>query len=98
LTFADAVKQAGVRDSGRSRAPSDDRDRFAAERLHPVVTNRRCRPISDTRLDELVASKLSFSDEKQSGGKQRHSAARLPPVHPQQVAQHLTPKALPPNG
>jgi hypothetical protein len=37
LTFADAVKQMGVRDSGRSRLQPDDRDRFAADRLHPKV-------------------------------------------------------------
>jgi hypothetical protein len=44
LTFADAVEQITVGDS-RSRVPTDDRDRFAAERLHPKVANSRCRPI-----------------------------------------------------
>jgi hypothetical protein len=44
LTFADAVEQITVGDSSRSRVPPDDRDRFAAERLHPKVANSRCRP------------------------------------------------------
>jgi hypothetical protein len=39
LTFVDAVKQMGDCGSGRSHAPPDDRDRFAAERLHPKVSN-----------------------------------------------------------
>jgi hypothetical protein len=55
LTFADAVKQVGVHDSGRSRAPSDEGDRFAAERLHPVVTNRRCRPMVVHHRCEFMA-------------------------------------------
>jgi len=38
LTFADAVEQIRVGDSSRSRVPTDDRDRFAAERLHPKVS------------------------------------------------------------
>ena len=45
LTFIGAVKQMGVRESSHSRAPPDDRGRFAAERLQPKVTNWRCRPI-----------------------------------------------------
>jgi len=44
LTFADAVEQIRVGDSSRSRVPTNDRDRFAAERLHPKVENWRCRP------------------------------------------------------
>jgi len=41
VTFADAAGQMGVRDSGRSRSPLDDRDRFATERLNTKVTNWR---------------------------------------------------------
>jgi hypothetical protein len=44
LTFAEAVEQIRVGDSGRSRVPTDDRDKFAAERLHPKVANSRIRP------------------------------------------------------
>jgi hypothetical protein len=39
LTFADAVKKVGVRDSGCSRLHLGDGDRFATERLHPKVSN-----------------------------------------------------------
>jgi hypothetical protein len=39
LTFAEAVEQIRVGDCGRSRLPTDDRDKFAAERLHLKVAN-----------------------------------------------------------
>ena len=41
LTFADAVEQVKVGDCGRSPVPADDRDKFAAEWLHPKVANWR---------------------------------------------------------
>jgi hypothetical protein len=44
LTFAEAVEQIRVGDRGRSRVPIDDRDNFAAERLHPKVKKWRFRP------------------------------------------------------
>jgi hypothetical protein len=44
LDFAHATDYLGDGNSGRSRVPTDDRDDFAAERLHPRVTNWRCRP------------------------------------------------------
>jgi hypothetical protein len=39
LIFTNAVKRMGVRDSGRSRVPPGDGDRFAAKRLHPKIAN-----------------------------------------------------------
>jgi hypothetical protein len=39
LTFADAVEQIRVGDSSRSRVLTDDRSKFAAERLHRNVAN-----------------------------------------------------------
>jgi hypothetical protein len=43
LTFAQAVEHIRVDDCGRSRLPTDDRDRdkFATERLHPNDANGR---------------------------------------------------------
>jgi hypothetical protein len=61
LTFADAVKQLGVRDSGRSGAPHDDRGRFASERLHPKVANSRIRPIAEVQTAQSNAAKRPFS-------------------------------------
>lgn len=46
LTFAEAAGQDGVGDCGRSRAPTDDCDKFAAERLISKVTNLRYRPVA----------------------------------------------------
>jgi len=45
LTFAAAVERIRDGDSGHSRVPSNDRDKFAAERLLPKLTNWHCRPI-----------------------------------------------------
>ena len=39
LTFAHAAEKVGDDNSGRSHMPTDDRDKFGAERLHPIVTN-----------------------------------------------------------
>jgi len=44
LTFAQATEKVDDGDSGRSRVPTDYRDEFGSERLHPMVTNWRCRP------------------------------------------------------
>jgi len=44
LTFAQATEKVDDGDSGRSRVPPDYRDEFGSERLHPMVTNWRCRP------------------------------------------------------
>ena len=49
LTFTDAAKKVSDCDSGRSRMPTDDRDNFRAERLHPTVTARRCQPEAAAR-------------------------------------------------
>jgi hypothetical protein len=47
LTFARATEKVDDGDSGRSRVPTDYRDEFGSERLHPMVTNWRCRPTAD---------------------------------------------------
>jgi len=39
LTFADAVEQIKVGDRSRSRVPTDDRNKIAAEGLHPKIPN-----------------------------------------------------------
>jgi len=39
LTLAQAADKAGDDDSGRSHMPTDDCDKFGAERLHPIATN-----------------------------------------------------------
>jgi len=39
LTFAHFAHKVGDDDSGRSHMPTDDRDKFRAERLHPIATN-----------------------------------------------------------
>jgi hypothetical protein len=50
LTFIDVAKRVSDCDrSGRSRMPTDDRDNLGAERLHPMVTNQRCRPTPGVR-------------------------------------------------
>jgi hypothetical protein len=59
LTFAEAVEQITVGDCGRSRLPTDDGDKFAAERLHPKGATRRCRTKSDVLGLGLVASRAS---------------------------------------
>jgi hypothetical protein len=43
MTFADAVAPIRVGDRGRSCAPTADRDKFAAERLHLRATRWRSR-------------------------------------------------------
>jgi hypothetical protein len=53
LTFTEAVEQTRAGDCGRSRVPTDDSDKFAAERLHSKATYWRCRPIA-ARRDFLV--------------------------------------------
>jgi hypothetical protein len=42
LTFAEAMMEAEVGDICGSHMPTDDRDKFAAELLHPKVANWRC--------------------------------------------------------
>ena len=37
--------------------PADDLDNFGAERLHPMVTTWRCRPMSDIHCPDLFATK-----------------------------------------
>jgi hypothetical protein len=39
LTFAEAIERIRVGDCGRARVQNDDRDKLAAERLHPIVAN-----------------------------------------------------------
>jgi len=39
VTFVHAADKVGDGDSGRSHMPTDDRDKFGAERLHPIATN-----------------------------------------------------------
>jgi len=39
LNFAHAVERVGDDDSACSHMPTDDHDKFVAERLHPMVTN-----------------------------------------------------------
>jgi hypothetical protein len=46
LTFAQDAEKVGDGDSGHSRVPADDHDKLGGERLHPMVTNWRCRPIA----------------------------------------------------
>jgi len=41
LIFTNAVKRMGVRDSGRSRVPPGDGDRFAAKATLNKYTDRR---------------------------------------------------------
>jgi hypothetical protein len=40
------VQRAGVGEQEVHGTLTDDRDNFAAERLHSTVTNQRCRPIA----------------------------------------------------
>jgi hypothetical protein len=42
LTFAEAAEQMKVGERGRSLEPTDNRDRFAAERLHTKGDNWCC--------------------------------------------------------
>src|SRR5262252_5601791 len=37
--LADTIEPSRSRESGRPRAPADNHDKFAAERLHPAVAN-----------------------------------------------------------
>jgi hypothetical protein len=53
LSFANAAAKVGAGDSGRSRAPNDDRDNFEAECLRPMVTNWHCRPQADGRTSQV---------------------------------------------
>jgi len=39
LTFAEAIERISVGDGGRSRLPTDDRDEFAADGLHPKAAS-----------------------------------------------------------
>jgi len=39
LTVDHAADKFGDDDSGRSHMPTDDRDKFGADRLHPIATN-----------------------------------------------------------
>jgi len=50
LTVGQAIEQVRVGDSGRSRLPTDDRDQFAAEWLHPRFLNWPWRPSAVLRL------------------------------------------------
>ena len=59
LTFAGAAEKSRDGGSSRSRRPSEGLGSFGVERLYPMVTNRRCRPILDTRSLNLVAAKPS---------------------------------------
>ena len=61
LTFANAAAKVGDGDRGRSRAPTDDRDNFEAECLHPMVTNWRCRPQAELHAARFTAAKLPFN-------------------------------------
>jgi len=45
LTFAETIAQIRVGECGRSRLPTYNRDKCAAERLHPRVANWCCRPV-----------------------------------------------------
>ena len=58
LTFAHAGEKVGQGQSGRSCVPTDDREKFGAERLHPMVANRRCRPSTGIRRCDLALPKL----------------------------------------
>jgi len=49
LTFAEAVEQTSFGDSSRSRVPTDDREKFAGERLHPKTAYSRWRPQAEVR-------------------------------------------------
>jgi hypothetical protein len=61
LTVAHGAEKVGDVNSGRSRRPIDDRDKFGAERLHPMVTNWRCRPLGDIECPGFVATKPSLT-------------------------------------
>ncbi|HEY6355781.1 MAG TPA: hypothetical protein VIY30_14945, partial [Burkholderiaceae bacterium] len=60
MTFAEVVEQIRVGDSSHSCVPTDNRDEFAAERLHPLVANWHCRPVA-------VACAAGLSDAFCSG-------------------------------
>ena len=87
LTFADAAAKVGDGDSGRSRAPTDDRDNFETECLHPMVTNWRYRPSVDIHRSELVDAKqpIARRASRTAKGACEASAAaspgRAPSVH-----------------
>ena len=77
LTLAQAAENVRDGDSIRSRVPTGGREKFGAERLHPIVTNLRFRPISDIRRTRLLASKQTFGLPAKEGG-QRSACQRLP--------------------
>ena len=52
MTSADAAKKVRESDSSRSRMATDYRDNFGAHRLHPMVTNWRCRLSPVSRASE----------------------------------------------
>jgi hypothetical protein len=70
LTFAEAVEEIRVGDSSRSRVPTENCDEFAAERLHPIVANPRCRPSA-----ALQRSALDDSSQRQEPFARRCRAA-----------------------
>jgi len=43
--------------------PTDYRDEFGSERLHPMVTNWRCRPTAELRFAQQHAPKQPFDIE-----------------------------------
>ena len=61
LTFAHAAEKVGQGQSGHSRVPTDDREKFGAERLHPMLANWRCRPGAELQASGLPAVKQSFA-------------------------------------
>jgi len=56
LTFANAVRQMGVRYNARLGPPVDEPDRFAAERLYRPVSNWRTQPNADLDRDTRFVS------------------------------------------
>ena len=60
MTFAHAAEKVGQGQSGRSRVPTDDREKFGAERLHPMIANWRCRPTPAAQLVKFIAGKLTL--------------------------------------
>ena len=49
MTFAHVAEKVGDGESGHSRVLADDRDKLGVERLDPMVTNWRCRPMTAGR-------------------------------------------------
>jgi hypothetical protein len=54
LTFAEAVEQTSFGNSSRSRVPTDDREKFAGERLHPKTAYSRWRPEAAIRRQAIL--------------------------------------------